>query len=130
MKWLLLVFGAYLLTACETKSKIQKNILPPAEMGAVLWDMISADEFVSGYILLKDPELNRKVESISLYDQIYTIHHTNKETFRNSLSYYQAHPDLLINILDSISAKQTALSVRPVRHKYYDSVKVIDKSPQ
>jgi hypothetical protein len=106
---------AFILLACSGKNKIPKGILSQPQMESVLWDMISADEFVAGFVLLKDPSLDKKQESIKLYDEVYRIHKTNKEQFEKSLSFYQSHPSLLMDVLDSITGKHSSLSSRSSR---------------
>ena len=91
-------------------------------MEAILWDMLNADEFVSGYVLPKNPALDRKQESIKLYEQIFRIHQTNREEFQKSFSFYRAHPALLKAVLDSINAKQSSTLFGPLRPKLVDSV--------
>jgi hypothetical protein len=99
-------------------------------MEAVLWDMISADEYIAGYVLLKDPSLNKKNESIKLYDEIYRIHKISKEQFEKSLSFYQSHPQLLMDVLDSINAKHSAVINRPSRIILADTLRRQNKVAQ
>jgi len=112
LSFFLLVF---ILLACSGKNKIPNGILSQPQMESVLWDMISADEFVAGFVLLKDPSLDKKQESIKFYDEVYRIHKTNKRQFEKSLSFYQSHPSLLMDVLDSITAKHSSLSSQPSR---------------
>jgi hypothetical protein len=124
------VLLAFVMLACSGKNKIPKGILPQSQMESVLWDMISADEFVAGYVLLKDPSLDKKQESLKLYDQVYSIHKTNKEEFQKSLSFYQSHPYLLMDVLDSINAKHSALTSRPSKIILADTLKLKNKVAQ
>lgn len=99
---------AFFILSCSGKNKIPKDVLSRPQMEAVLWDMISADEFIAGFVLPKDTSLNKKQESTKLYNEIYQIHNTNKKQFEKSLLFYQSHPSLLMEVLDSINVKHPA----------------------
>jgi hypothetical protein len=93
------------LSGCNKKESLPKDVLKPGKMEDVLWDMSLADEFVVNYVL-KDSTLNKKDESTKRYRQIFTIHKTNLEEFKRSLQFYENHPVLFKPILDSLSARQ------------------------
>ena len=118
---------AFVMLACSGKNKIPKGILSQHQMESVLWDMISADEFIAGYALLKDPSLDRKQESLKLYDRVFHIHKINKEEFQKSLSFYQSHPYLLMDVLDSINAKHSTLTSTPSKIILSDTIKTRNK---
>jgi hypothetical protein len=100
----LLILCAFIfLAGCGGKDKIPNGILPQKKMQAVMWDMMRADQFLSDYVLNKDSSLNRKTESIKIYQKIFLIHKINKEVFQRSFSFYQSHPALLKVIMDSLS---------------------------
>ena len=101
--WLFIVFASLLLAGCKSKSHIPNNVLPQLKMQALLWDMIRADQFLADFVLNKDSALNRKTESIKLYQQVFNIHHISKEKFQSSFSFYRSHPALLKIIMDSLS---------------------------
>src|SRR5687768_11449882 len=89
------------LFSCIKKQKIPNNILDQDQMTLLLWDMIRADEFVYNYVM-KDSTLDKKQESIKLYEQVFRLHGTTKEEFEKSLAFYQARPDLLKPVMDSL----------------------------
>jgi Domain of unknown function (DUF4296) len=95
----------FVLTGCSKKNSVPKDILQPEKMENILWDMSLADEFVINYVM-KDSALNKKDESTKRYQQIFTIHKTNRDDFKRSLQFYENHPVLFKPILDSLSAKQ------------------------
>ncbi len=64
-------------------------------------DMLYADEFVNGYILV-DTAKKRKTEHIKMYEQVFLIHKIDKKTFYSSLNYYQQHPNLNKVLIDSL----------------------------
>ena len=60
-----------------------------------------ADAFVADF-LVKDTTRDEKTKSALLYEQIFAMHSTTREAFRKSLAFYEAHPDLLKPIADSL----------------------------
>jgi hypothetical protein len=66
-----------------------------------MWDLMRADAYVTDFIM-KDSTCDKKVESIKLYEKIFSIHSTTRETFKKSLAFYQSRPDLLKVINDSL----------------------------
>ncbi len=93
------------LSGCNKKESLPKDVLKPEKMEDVLWDMSLADEFVVNYVM-KDSTLNKKIESTKRYRQIFTIHKTNLEEFKKSLQFYESHPVLFKPVLDSLGARQ------------------------
>jgi hypothetical protein len=90
--------------ACSNRNEIPDNVLPPEKMKPVLWDMILADQ----YILSKDPnEDSLKSEAIIKFEDVFAKHKIDKESFYNSLRYYEEHPDLLKVLMDSAAAYGT-----------------------
>lgn len=104
MKAGLLIFCfPLIIISCKKKDKIPADILKPTKMQALLWDMMRADKFLTDFVLNKDTGLDKKSESIKLYQQVLTLHNIDKEKFKISFAYYQAHPLFLKIIMDSIS---------------------------
>lgn len=113
---LLILSFTYFIVGCKNKEVIPENVLPPQKMQTVLWDMMRADQFLSDYVLNKDISLKKEIESIKLYQQIFTINHVTKEKFQTSFAFYQSHPSFLKIIMDSI-ANTTAARAAPVEIK-------------
>lgn len=90
------------LLSCTAKNRIPKDVLPPDKMGAVMKDLMLADEFVTGYIWKNDTAVNRFEESIHLYEKIFRIHHISRDQFQKSLAYYRNHPKQMKTLLDSL----------------------------
>jgi hypothetical protein len=105
-KWLSLFFVFFFAISCADKKKMPKDILPQQKMQAVLWDMISAGEFLSAFVLNKDSIINKDSASLKIYGQVFQIHRITKEQFDKSYSYYRDHPELIKVIVDSLSKKQ------------------------
>jgi Domain of unknown function (DUF4296) len=101
--WLLTGMLVMLLTGCKSRNTVPRGVLPPDKMEAVMWDMMRADQFLVDYVFNRDTAKNNKTETLKLYQQVFAIHKIDKETFQQSFAYYQAHPDLLRSIMDSIA---------------------------
>jgi Domain of unknown function (DUF4296) len=99
---LLILYISILVAGCKSRVGIPANILSQAKMQQVLWDMTRADLFLVDY-LKKDSTLDKRLESIKLYQQVFRIHQVSKEEFRQSMEFYKTHPVYFKPILDSIS---------------------------
>ena len=72
-----------------------------------MWDMMRADQLVTT-LAGKDSSLNKKNESIKLYEKIFQLHHIDRDQFNKSFEYYSSSPQLFRPIIDSLAKKQTA----------------------
>jgi len=112
---LLIVCSLLLLVACKKKDRKPGNVLSKEKMQAVLQDMMRADQFLTDFVFSRDTSLDKKAESIKLYNQVFAIHRVSKEEFQKSFSFYQSHPELMKALMDSIgSDKQKAQNAIPV----------------
>ena len=100
------LFSLLLFNACKDKDKVPNDILSKEKMQEVLWSMITAGEFLNGYILSSD-SADKLAESSKIYGQVFQIHHISREEFDKSYYYYREHPDLMQVLLDSLAKKQT-----------------------
>lgn len=109
-----LLFFLLLFCSCSNNSSVPKGVLPPKKMEAVLYDAILADEWV-GFASLQDSTFRPFSKSTALYDSILHIHDITKETFQKSFQFYQQHPDILKEILESLRQKtDTTLNKKPL----------------
>lgn len=116
MRIILILFSLIFLFSC--KSNKSDEILSKKKMQAVLWDIIQADVYSNQYIK-HDSTKNSAVENAKLQQQIFAIHKISKETFNKSYAYYQAHPNDMQAILDSISTEKyrsEKLATERIRH--------------
>jgi|SRR5215203_7110497 len=104
----LLVF-VFLLTACSPSDSVPKNVLPPAKMGTVFWDMLLADQMADFYTQ-KDSSSTHISKYAGFYEQLFQIHKITKEEFRKSMQFYESRPYLLKPILDSLQKKSERLT--------------------
>ncbi|MGQ0738225.1 MAG: DUF4296 domain-containing protein [Bacteroidota bacterium] len=103
---LLIVCSFMLLVACKKKDRIPGNVLSKEKMQAVLQDMMRADQFLTDFVFSRDTSLDKRTESIKLYNQVFAIHQISKEEFRKSFSFYRSHPGLMKAVMDSIGANK------------------------
>jgi hypothetical protein len=93
-----------LLVACSQSGSIPANVLPPAQMQNVLWDMMLADE-TADYYIQKDSSINALAKHAEWYQPVFQIHKISKEDFKRSLRFYESRPDLLKPIFDSLQKR-------------------------
>jgi len=105
--FLILLISPFAL-ACSDKSEVPKGILSRQKMQEVMWDIIRAEEFLNGFVIYKDTAIDKIAESQKWYTKIYQLHKITKKDFDKSYSYYQDHPVLMKQILDSLSKKKPA----------------------
>lgn len=101
---LLLIF--IFTASCNSNSFIPHGIIKPPQMQQIFWDIIRGD-ILAQEIVKNDSTKNVKTESLAITEKVLLIHHTNKDKFEKSMSFYSKHPQLLKVIFDSIDARQT-----------------------
>ena len=106
-KCFLLCFLFLFALSCSDSNKPPRGVLSKDKMGDVLWDMMSAGEFLESYVMNKD-SLDKVVKSSKIYGQVFQVNHITREQFDKSYTYYQRHPILMKTILDSLSRRQSA----------------------
>ena len=87
--------------ACIRDNKVPRDIIPQNQMRNIMWDLMRADAYVTDFVM-KDSTCDKKAESTKLYEKIFDIHATTRETFKKSLTFYQNRPDLFKVISDSL----------------------------
>lgn len=94
------------MMACSRGPKVPKGVLQPDKMEDVLWDMIQTGEFLSGFVLYRDTNINAVLESQRWYEKVYSFHQISKDDFKRSYNWYRDHPDMMKRILDSLSVRK------------------------
>ncbi|GEM_PF-2800584 len=102
---LVIISFALLLSACSSK-RAPKGILEPEPMQEVLFDMLMAGEFLNGYVLLRDTGIHKLVKSDQVYNKVLALHKIDRATFEKSITWYQQHPQMMKEVLDSIAANK------------------------
>ena len=136
MRFFLFIILIILTFGCIQDKKIPKDVLPQNEMRKIMWDLMRADAYVANSIM-KDSNRNQKEESVILYEKIFYIHSTTKETFKKSLVFYESRPDLFKAISDSLrSDERKAQEYHDVKKPELDTLrkmklnkKLVEKKP-
>jgi hypothetical protein len=102
--------------ACIRDNKIPKDVIPQDQMRKIMWDLMRADAYVTDFIM-KDSTRDKKTESVKLYEKIFDIHSTSRETFKKSLAFYQGRPDLFKVISDSLRVDEKRSQQYPEEKK-------------
>jgi hypothetical protein len=105
MRIIISFLAIILFTGCINKTKIPAEVLSQDKMRNVIWDLMRADEFIDKFTL-KDSTLVLKEERIKLYEQVFQLHGTSRETFKQSLTFYESRPDLLKPVTDSLRVNE------------------------
>jgi len=97
-----------LLAACSNKVEVPENILPPEKMEAVSWDLVRADGLLSNTMAADTltPALEKRTR---LYAEVLRMHGLTKETFQQSLKFYENRPDLLKIVFSKMTERAQTL---------------------
>lgn len=99
--FLLFVFAVFLLPSCSQKESLPPGVFPVNTMKMIVWDLEFAGQKASDKFSVKKDSL--RMESTSLYEQVFAKYKTDKKTFYSSFSYYESHPEQLKVLFDSVS---------------------------
>lgn len=101
---LLLIF--LVLSGCDEQRP--SDILTEPKMRNVLYDLLRADELGAQY-LQRDSSWAAMEKRAPLYQQVFQTHQVTKEQFQKTLVYYEAHPDEMKKMIETLSADVEAL---------------------
>lgn len=88
------------LAGCES-SKMPKDIIPPAQMSAILYDMHLTDGYLSS---IPGQDSARKVGA-AWYTGVYKKHKVDSARYSKSLDFYYKDPELLKGVYDQVSER-------------------------
>ncbi len=109
----LFVAFTFLFFSC-INNKIPDDVLPTKKMEAMFWDMLRADELADTQVQ-KDSIQNIFGQYKLQYSKVFTHHKVTKEQFQKSLKYYEAHPNLLKPIFDSLQKRSERAMQTPAK---------------
>jgi hypothetical protein len=112
----LCIFLSGFIFSCGDKQK-EGRILNAKEMQYVMWDMLQAEAYTQNF-LKKDSTKKELVENAALQKKIFELHKISREDFDNSYTYYNAHPDEMKKILDSVSAQAERSRSKVMMERY------------
>ncbi|MEO6584368.1 MAG: DUF4296 domain-containing protein [Ferruginibacter sp.] len=104
---LLYIFFIFFLFAC--KKNDTASILPTNKMDMILWDFIKADVFTSTHLTAANADSMKK-ENVVLQKKIFAVHGISKEQFYKSFNYYSEHPQSMLIMLDTLTARENRLN--------------------
>ena len=90
-----------LFSSCADEKKMPPDIFPVNKMKVIVWDMEIAEQTAAERFLQRKDSL--RLETTSLYQQVFVKYKTDKKAFYKSMSYYESHPKQLKVLLDSVS---------------------------
>jgi hypothetical protein len=103
MKLTGIIFSAFIFFAsCSDKEKIPEDIIAPAKMEKVMWDMIQADRFSASFIIRDSAKVNVIDETFKMYDKVFQIHNISSNEFVKSFKFYLDRPDISKKMFDSL----------------------------
>lgn len=87
--------------SCGSDTKVPSNILQPAEMSNILWDIMRSQAL--GYeIARKDSSVREAIEVKALSQKVFKIYKIDSAYFNKSYNWYIQHPTILKVIFDSM----------------------------
>lgn len=102
-----------ILISCGKKHTIPSEVLQPAKMQLVLWDIMRADAVTTQHLkTYTSPEA--VAENVKLQKQVFAIHNVTREDFYKSLEYYKTHTSLMKVMMDSMVNKANREKVNNV----------------
>ena len=108
MRWMAIGIMLIVMIACTDEKKVPRGIIPYAKMEKVMWDMVRADRYISGYIMSRRDSLiatNNKRDAAIFYERVFNLHGITRDEFLKSYKYYLGRPDLTKEMFDSIAAR-------------------------
>jgi hypothetical protein len=95
------------------------DVLPPKKMQSAMWDIMRADEMAS-YYTTHDSSAAVKNKRARFYGEVFRVQGITQEDFKRSLRYYEGHPDLFKEVLDSLQSQgERAQKLTDTSHKSY-----------
>lgn len=104
-----------LLVACNFSSK-GKPVIEFTKMQKVIWELMKTEDYYTR-ISLSDTSLKGKHKNIELYEQVFQLNKISSKDFYATIEYYQKHPILFKELMDSVSSlskKENLNTIRPL----------------
>jgi hypothetical protein len=98
------IFFVVFLISCSNRNGIPKEIIPPDTMQGIMKDIIMASQYSLQYISRDTLKKDKVKANQELLEDIFIIHHTTRQAFKQSLIFYESRPDLSKKVFDSLSA--------------------------
>lgn len=82
---------------------IPRDVIPIDKMKFIMYDVLSAQEMAQSVVNAKDTTAVKN-KTFELYEQVFAIHKITREDFDRSFKFYEAHPDKIKILFDSVTA--------------------------
>jgi Domain of unknown function (DUF4296) len=88
------------MMSCGNRDKVPDDVFGPEKMGKVLTDLLLAESFAEGYLLI-DTTHTRDEAFTGELNKVLAIQKISPEEFRRSMNFYKSRPDLYKVIVDT-----------------------------
>jgi Domain of unknown function (DUF4296) len=106
IRWVVMLAFCWITgMGCAGKDGVPRGIIPRDRMEQVMWDMAQADQYVALYLAKDSAHIDRKKETLKLYETVFRLYDVSLEQFRKSYRYYLDHPELGQLLFDSVIAR-------------------------
>lgn len=121
----------YLILLCSLLScsgrQVPGDIIQPEKMQSILWDIARAQS-LSDDVSQKDSAIKKGAAIKVLSNEVFKLHHISESDFNKSYAWYSSHPDVLHEMLDTMTARnqratRPQLITHPHRPMKFDSIK-------
>ena len=119
-RFFIVIVLSIILFSC--KSGVPKNIIQPAAMENVLFDIHVVDGYSTVYSGITNDSLKKIIAPY--YKGIYKKHGIDSASYHNSLDYYYNHPELLKTMYDNVSKKLTQAKEKIVKDEAKAALKL------
>lgn len=99
MKFFASILFCLILLGCS--DPVPKEIIKQEKMQVIIYDLMQTDEYLSTQI--RDTTIKEKMQRSMNYEQVFSLHNTNRKAFYRSYKYYQQRPDLHKKLFENIS---------------------------
>lgn len=99
MRWVCSII-VVLLMSCGNREKIPADVFGKDKMGKVLADVLLAESFAEGYLLMDTTRTRDLVFSGEL-NKVLAIQKISPAEFRRSLNFYKSRPDIYKVVIDT-----------------------------
>ena len=112
MRYLIFI-SLLFLSACNFSSKGKPVVKFPV-MQKVVWELMQSDDYYIR-ISLSDTNLKGKHKNIELYEQVFQLNKITAKDFYTTIEYYEKHPILFKELMDSVSSLSKKENLKPIR---------------
>lgn len=92
---------AIIFASCSS-SPVRGGLLAFGKMKEVLFDLAQVDEYINNFVV-KDSTAIIRLKRSTMYEQVFRMNTTTRKEFFDSYKYYQEHPDLHRELMDSLA---------------------------